>query len=303
MLGALGGAQVRPVYSAIESHASAARLICVGKIDRIDEVVVDGYAAIEIKVAVSQSLKGKAVKNLVAQRFGKEARAHYEAAKRAGVEFLWFVPKDMARIDYSLDISFSEYKSFGGLALGMDFTVLRSRSDVLDRVRRFVRENPEARPSEALLAPLPGQSLTGLVDFIIPHCRWTETLAIRMISKPDSFVFGPPLGNPPDSATPETWKQSKDGMLRVHGLKLLRGFKSPSNIRLVQRYLQDPSIAMGGRYGEPITTHYWVREAAYRLLSFWKINTAKPVLYGPVMEYQIGLFRSQDFGLDRAFEK
>lgn len=302
MLMTLGFAQVRPVYSAIESHVTSAQVICVGKVAKIESVVVNQYPAIQLTIKVSETLKGHPISTVIAHRFEKEAKQHYEAAQHAGVEFVWFVPKDTARIDYCLDFSFSEYRSIGGLALGMDFTVLRTRQEVISRVRQFLRENPDSKPGDSLLAPLPGRSMTGLVDFIIPHCRWTETLAVRMITNPDSFIFGPPLGNPVDAATPATWKQTKDGMLRVHGLMLLKAFKSPSNIRLAQRYLQDPSIAMGGSHGEPIKTHYWVRDAAYRLLRYWKVEVAKPMIYGPVIADQIGLFRSDSFGLDRAFD-
>jgi len=294
-------AQVRPVYTAIESFVGNATRVCVGKVESIESVVVNQHAAVELTIKVTETLKGKANETLIAHRFEKDAEQHYAAAKRAGVSFVWFVFKDTARIDYCLDPAYSEYKALGGLAVSMDFTILRSQKEVLDRIRQFLKVSPDAKGGEHLLTPLPGQHLTAFVDFNIPLCPWTETLAIRMITRPDSFVFGPQKGNPDDAATPETWKQSKDGMLRVQGLMLLRHFKSHANIRLAQRYLQDPSIAMGGRYGEPITTHYWVRDAAYRLLRFWKIDAAKPIIYGPTIADQIGLFRSENFGLDRAF--
>jgi hypothetical protein len=294
-------AQVRPVYSAIESYVGNATQICVGKVESIESVVVNQHAAIELTIKVTETLKGTAKETLIAHRFDKDAEQHYAAAQRAGVPFVWFVFKDTARIDFCLDPAYSEYKSLGGLAVGMDFTILRSQKEVLDRIRQFMKENPDAKGGESLLTALPGQPLTAFVDFNIPLCPWTETLAIRMITKPDSFLFGPQKGNPDDAATPEVWKQSKEGMLRVQGLMLLRHFRSPANIRLAQRYLNDPLIAMAGEYGEPIKLHFWVRDAAYRLLRSWDVEVPSPVVFGPVIEYRIGLFPSREFGLDRNF--
>ncbi len=295
------GAQVRPVYTAIESHVSNAQVICVGTISKIEDAVVDGHAAIKMTVAVTEMLKGDPVATVTALRVGRDSKTHYDSAMRAGAAFVWFVPKDTARVDYCLEPAYSDHKFFNGLAVSIDFTVIKTRNELLNRLRRFLKENPDSKGGESLLAPLPGQPLTAFVDFNIPLCPWTETLAIRMITKPDSFLFGPQKGNPDDAATPETWKQSKDGMLRVQGLMLLRHFKSPANIRLAQRYLNDPLIAMAGEYGEPIKMHFWVRDAAYRLLRSWDVEVPTPVVFGPVIEYRIGLFPSREFGLDRNF--
>lgn len=80
-------------------------------------------------------------------------------------------------------------------------------------------------------------------------------------------------------------------MLRTEGLILLQHFKSDSNIRLAKRYLNDASTAMKQhRHSEPITTFYWVRETAYRLLRHWNIEVDRPLVDGLQMEYRQGLY-------------
>lgn len=196
LLVATGFCQVRPVYSSVESHAAAARVICVGRIVKIEDVKIDAWEAAELTIEVTETLKGRPQKSIKANRDRQYEMAGFEAARKAGAEFVWFIPKDTARTGYCLEPSFSEYRLLGGLAIGMDLTILRTRQELLARIRKFLKENPDAKGGAALLTPLPGQSLTGFVDFLIPLCPWTEKLAVRMITKPESFTFGPPTGTP-----------------------------------------------------------------------------------------------------------
>ncbi|MEQ1824053.1 MAG: hypothetical protein ABL949_16205 [Fimbriimonadaceae bacterium] len=309
--------QVRPVYSSVESYAAGAKLICVGKIAKIEDVVIKSpdmishsYKAIELTIEVSETLKGQQQKTIKAHRYGKDDKQTYEAIRKAGADFVWFVPggestagfpKDTARTEFCLEPDLSEYKPLAGLAIGMDFTMLRSRQDLLARIRNFLKENPAAKAGVALLTPLPGQSLTGWVDFLVPLGPWTEKLAVRMITKPDSFTFGPPVGNPYDPASAPEWRKSKAGMLRTEGLILLQHFKSDLNIGLVTRHLNDSSIVMKQKYGKPITTYYWVRDAAYRLLRLWKVKVDQPLVDGPIVEYRNGLFMTDGSRLEYMF--
>lgn len=297
-------AQVRPVYSSVESFAAGAKAICVGKIAKIEEVRVDGFDAIELTIHVSETLKGKTPERPIARRFGKEARTWYATAQEAGVEFVWFFPGDTARTDLCLDQRFSEYQNLHGLGIGMDYSIINSSKGLLDRIREFVRQNPRAGAGTSLLTPLPSQSLTGFVDFLVPVGPWTEKLAVRMITKPDSFQFGPPTGNPYDPSAEPLWPKYKEGMLRTEGLILLQHFKSNANVRLVKRYLKDDSVAMKQKQpGDPITLYYWVRDAAYRLLRCWDVEVDQPVVDGPVIAYRLGLYMVGDRRFDYVFKR
>lgn len=309
LVGASGLCQVRPVYSSVESYAADAKLICVGKIAKIEDVIIksqdvrsQSWEAIELTIEVSETLKGQRQKAIKAHRYDKDAKTAYEEARKAGADFIWFVPsgeppagfpRDTARNEFCLEPDLSEYKPLAGLAIGMDFTILRTRKELLGRIRTFLKENPDAKGGAGLQTPVPGQSLTGLVDFLIPLCPWAEKLAVRMITKPESFKFGLPAGNPDDPADAPIWLKSKEGMLRTEGLILLQHFKSAANIRLARRYLADDSIAMKQKYGEPLTTYYWVRDAAHRLLTLWNIKVEQPKVDGPHMAYRSGLFTTE----------
>ena len=301
LLVASGVCQVRPVYSSVESYAAAAKVICVGRIAKIQDLRIDAWDAAELTIEVTETLKGQPQKTIKANRDRQYDKAGFEAALKAGAEFVWFVPKDTARTSYCLEPSFSEYRLLGGLAIGMDFTILRTRQELLGRIRKFLKENPDAKGGAALLTPLPNQSVTAFVDFLIPLCPWAEKLAVRMISKPESFTFGPPTGNPYDPASEPEWRKSKAGMLRTEGLILLQHFKSDSNIRLAKRYLTDGSVIM--RQPSPLTTYYWVRDSAYRLLSHWGVKVEQPPVYGPEMEYREGLFVTDGRRIEWAFRR
>lgn len=303
LLVASGLCQVRPVLSSVESYAASAKVICVGKIAKIEDVKVDSWEAIELTIEVTETLKGRAARTITAQRDRRWDKARFEAAWKAGADFVWFVPKDTARNEFCLEIDHSDYRKLGGLAIGMDFTVLSSRQKLLGRIRRFLKENPGANGGAALLTPVPGQSLTGWVDFLIPLCPWAGKLAVRMITKPDSFAFGTPTGNPYDPASEPIWLKSKEGMLRAEGLILLQHFPSASNIRLAKRCLNDGSIAMKQSHGKPITTYYWVRDAAFRLLSRWNVDVERPLIDGPPMEYRQGLFTTDGGRIAGAFRQ
>jgi hypothetical protein len=91
LLAANGIAQVRPVYSSIESNAAGAKVICVGKIAKIEDVSIDSYAAIELTIQVSETLKGDPQKTIKAHRFGSfgyDTKQYYESAQKAGTEFV-----------------------------------------------------------------------------------------------------------------------------------------------------------------------------------------------------------------------
>ena len=280
--------QVRPVVSSIEARAAGAEIICVGKISKIDRMK-------GLIIEVTETLKGPQQKTITAQRngnFGYDRKEYYEAAKKAGTEFVWFGSKDSARTEYSLDPASSPYRSLGGLALGMDFTILRTRKEVLDRIRKFLKENPNPSGAESLLTPIPGRSLTGLVDFIVPVCPWAENVAIRMLTKPNTFKFQRATGNPYKPGSAANLEKSKAGMLRFEGLILLRHFKSDSNIRLVKQYLNDDIIAV--RSESPGGSFYLVRDAAHRLLIYWGVAVTKPVIDAPAVDEMEGYLRADN---------
>ena len=280
--------QVRPVVSSIEARAAGAEFICVGQISKIDRM--DGLI-----IEVTETLKGPRRKTITAQRngnFGYDTVEYYEAAMKAGTEFVWFGSKDSARTEYSLDPASSPYRSLGGLAPGMDFTILRTRKEVLDRIRKFLKENPNPARAESLLTPMPGGSLTGFVDFIVPVCPWAEVAAMRMITKPNAFQFQPARGNPYKPASAANLEKSKAGMLRVEGLILLRHFKSDTNIRLVKQYLNDDIIAV--RSETPGGSFYLARDAAHRLLIHWGVAVTKPVIEAPAVDEMEGYLRADN---------
>ena len=84
----------------------------------------------------------------------------------------------------------------------------------------------------------------------------------------------------------KTWLTSSDVHDRVQGVKALEHFRSAATIKLLKQRLADPGVYMQSSQDASGTIRreklYPVREAAYKVLSTWRIKVRRPVIRQPV---------------------
>jgi hypothetical protein len=155
----------------------------------------------------------------------------------------------------------------------MDFRPFKSPWDLLERVRSFVALWPGIEEVSTVSIPKSLGSLIGRgfdsQRLILPINKELEANVIALLKTPESVL--PVL------------HEKYDGLwIRYDCIRLLSSFKSDGNIELLKPYLSEPS---GTReYSTPFTpnqTYYWLRLAAYEVLTHWGVQVPKPNLDGP----------------------
>jgi len=264
-----------------EAMAARSKMIFRGVV-----VQVTQSPKLMLTIHVDEVIKGSPGKTFTLEpRENSERFRRYQLWRRSQAEFLWFVyvpetpsyePWDSIRLGPSdpedTHAKFRDESITTG-TFGMDFRPFKSPWDLLERVRSFVALWPGIEEVSTVSIPKSLGSLIGRgfdsQRLILPINKELEANVIALLKTPESVL--PVL------------HEKYDGLwIRYDCIRLLSSFKSDGNIELLKPYLSEPS---GTReYSTPFTpnqTYYWLRLAAYEVLTHWGVQVPKPNLDGP----------------------
>ncbi len=249
--------------------------------------------SLNITIRVGERIKGRTDSWMTLVRDTAESDTRYDTWMKNKTEVLWFVfsqddprpfpgsqvgpglPLPPGQSWVAVHISPPDPKELaidpnaGQGHFSMDFSVIKDGTGAIEATKRYLKANPDAVkvvpisvPAEVARAVGNGE---GSQRIVVPVTPELETLALKMINSPEAFL---PKGHP---AGETAW-------IRASGVKALKNFQSDKNVAVLKPLLSDPEKGPFSATETPVKTYYWVRLAAYNVLTDWGVKPTKPVL-------------------------
>ena len=307
----VGRAQMGYSADTLEALVAGSTLVVRATVAGVERgPVVEQGGPAKVVLNVVETLKGPGEKTLVFRTRLLKYDHIYEGWSRAGREGLWFfAPEEDPRgpdamgPGPALPLVFGSVIRLGPAVdeekgfvprpppiLTMDLTTLDRPDDILKAARDAAREGSAEIIS--LDVPRGIMQRTGRSGdanrLYVPVDRRLELLARRLIASPGDFLASgnlPPPKNAAERTFRENWQRGTEAQLRREGVTAIRSFKSDANVALLRPLLHDP--AWWGRTREEgglpvdLGREYYVRKAAFEVLSDWGVAVAKPVIHEP----------------------
>jgi len=154
-------------------------------------------------------------------------------------------------------------------AFKLDLSVVKEGKDKLAAAREFTKVVPDRAKVCRLLLPSVATAAvgynSGVQHVILPITAELEPIAQKMIASPEAFL---PKDHAPTDVT----------AIRAAGVRALGNFQTDKNVALLKSLLTDPGKGPGDANETPVKTFYWVRLAAFDVLTGWNVKVSKPPL-------------------------
>jgi hypothetical protein len=280
----VAGADAQPSHIltwSLEARIAAAEAVVIGPIVKVNRKVLiapgkrakggsavfpDGQHEQAPEVAIEEVIKGN-LKGIVSDlhpRWSTSPDLTYDQWMKAGNKLLWFLgPVTSGKTRnwhmVALGQKVPHEAFYGGRReppmLRMDFTVLRTEADVLASARQYAKTSKNVAPTDTIRYGPPWH------DLMVPVEPALEPLVTQLILTPRKFV---PAG--------EALSSRDRYQLRYSGVRLLRHFKSETNIDLLRHLLDDPLE----NFQLDLIRQHPVRVKAFEVLLHWNVKSRPP---------------------------
>ena len=292
-------AQTATDHWSLEALASQARVVFKGRVTDVSRLELDtppGQPArvrISLTVAVDDRLKGNSDRWMTLDRETLASDTRFDLWKKSDTPLLWFVfseddPRPFPGSTEGPGLPLQPGRSWSAIHLtapeaaeiaidkfasqvtySASLSTVKESKDKLDAVAAFLKANTEPTKVRRLRVPVILAKIVGRdsgdQNVVVPITPDLETMATKMVSAPDSFL-------------PKDHSASDKTVIRSSGIRALASFNNETNVALVKSLLNDPAKGPSTNTGTAVKTHYWVRLAAYDVLTFWGIQVPKPAL-------------------------